>query len=251
LSGRGNGASNVRGPFGSRTSPPVPVRLIGYVRVSTAGQAVAGISLAEQRQRIEQYAQAHEFDLLDVETDRGVSGKSMGRDALQSALRRLRDGEADALVAVKLDRLSRSIRDTLDLVERSEREGWQLHSIAERLDTGSAVGRFTVHLLGALAQLEREQNAERTRDALAELRRQGKRISGKPPLGYRFEGELLVEVAEEQEVLATLRELRAEGNGARKIARILNGSGLGNPRTGRDWAHGTVGDILRRLEARE
>ena len=221
----------------------------GYARVSTAGQAADGISLAEQHHRISQYAQAHGFELVGVEIDRGVSGKSMGRPALQRALTRLAAGEAGGLVAVKLDRLSRSIRDTLDLVERSEREGWQLHSIAERLDTGSAVGRFTVHLLGALAQLEREQNAERTRGALAELRRQGKRISGKPPYGYRFEGDAVVAVEEEQQVVERLMALRDEVKGARTIAKRLAAAGVLNSRTGRDWTPSTVASILRRIEA--
>ena len=242
--------SGVSGPTGSRTPPPVRTRLIGYARVSTAGQATDGISLVEQHHRISQYAQAHGFELAGVEIDRGVSGKSMGRPALQRALRRLKDGEAEGLVAVKLDRLSRSIRDTLDLVERSEREGWALHSIAERLDTGSAVGRFTVHLLGALAQLEREQLGERTRSALAELRRQGRRISGRPPLGFRFEGGVLVAVEAEQRVLGRLLELRAERLGARSIAKRFAAEGIGNPRTGKDWNPSTLASILRRLETR-
>ena len=85
--------SGVSGPNGSHTPPSVQTRLIGYARVSTVGQAVEGISLAEQHHRISQYAQAHGFALVGTEIDRGVSGKSMGREALQSALRRLGAGE--------------------------------------------------------------------------------------------------------------------------------------------------------------
>ena len=128
--------------------------------------------------------------------EQAVVSSPHGR-ALQRALQALRSGEVVGLVAVKLDRLSRTTRDVLDLVARAEKESWALHSIEERLDTSSAQGRFVVTLLGALSQLEREQAAERTKSAMAELRRQGRRISGKPPFGYRFEGGRVVEVTEE------------------------------------------------------
>jgi DNA invertase Pin-like site-specific DNA recombinase len=155
------------------------------VRVSTEAQAEAGVSLDEQRTRIRAYAAAHGAEVVALAADR-VSGRTVRRPALQRALARLRAGEADALVAVRLDRVSRTTRDVLDLVAQAEGEGWALHSIEERLDTSSPQGRFVVTILGALAQLEREQIGERTRNGMAELRRQGRRVSGKPPLGYRF-----------------------------------------------------------------
>ncbi len=70
--------------------------------------------------------------------------KTTNRPALQRALAALREGEAFGLVAVKLDRLSRTTRDVLDLVARAEKEKWALHSIDERLDTSSPQGRFVV-----------------------------------------------------------------------------------------------------------
>jgi DNA invertase Pin-like site-specific DNA recombinase len=160
----------------------------------------------------------------------------------------LRKREAFGLVAVKLDRLSRTTRDVLDLVARAEKEKWALHSIDERLDTSSPQGRFVVTLLGALAQLEREQAAERTRHAMAELRRQGRRISGKAPLGYRFEGDRVVPVRAEQRLLTKMLRLQAEGAGEFAIASALNRQGIPNPRTQRPWYYGTVRAILRRVE---
>lgn len=233
----------------SRPAAPAALRLIGYCRVSTVGQARDGVSLDEQRQRIGKYAEAHGYTLVGFETDAGASGKSMNRPAFQRALQRLRDGEADGLVAVKLDRISRSIRDVIDLVTRADREGWALHSLGERLDTSSAVGRFAVHLFGALAELERAQIGERTRSALDELRRQGRRVSGKPPFGYAFRAGRLVEEPGEQRTLARVLELRAAGHGAKTIARVLNAEGRLNSRTGSGWSHGTIGHILDRMAA--
>ena len=225
-------------------------RLVAYLRVSTDEQAQEGVSLDAQETRLRAYAHAHDCALVGIESDAGVSGKRMAnRPALQRALAVLKAGEADGLVVLKLDRLSRSIKDVITLVERSEREGWRLVSLAEHLDTSNAVGRFTVHLLGALAQLEREQVAERTRIALAELRRQGRRISGSPPFGYRFDGSRVVPVDSEQRVLKRILALAADGSGSWKVTRVLNADGGTNPRTGRVWAEGTVRSILATAQA--
>ncbi len=221
-------------------------KVVGYARVSTIEQAETGISLDAQRHRLQAYADAHALTLVRVETDAGLSAKrTNNRPALQRALLSLKRGEATGLVAVKLDRLSRTTRDVLDLVARAEKESWALHSIEERLDTSSAQGRFVVTLLGALSQLEREQAAERTKTAMAELRRQGKRISGRPPFGFRFEDGRVVEVAEEQIILRRIRELRAAGKGCYAVASQLNRDRVLNPRTGREWFFGTVRSVMR------
>ncbi|MHC4136110.1 MAG: recombinase family protein [Planctomycetota bacterium] len=219
--------------------------VIGYVRVSSQDQADGGISLDAQRHRLEAYCAAHDLVLARVEEDAGISArKTTNRPALQRALQALKSGEASGLVAVKLDRLSRTTRDVLDLVARAEKESWALHSIEERLDTSSPQGRFVVTILGAIAQLEREQAAERTRAAMAELRRQGKRTSRFPPFGHRFQGDRVVEEPAEQPVLQRMLELQAEGSGCYRIASVLNREGNVNPRTGKPWFYGTVRDIL-------
>ncbi len=222
-------------------------RVIGYVRVSSTDQADHGISLDAQRHRLAAYCEAHGLKLARVEEDAGISArKTTNRPALQRTLAALKKGTAVGLVAVKLDRVSRTTRDVLDLVARAEKEGWALHSIEERLDTSSPQGRFVVTVLGALAQLEREQAAGRTRAALAELKRQGRRVSGKPPFGHRFEDGRVVEVPAERVLLRRLTSLRGQGFGAKAIASRMNRQGGVNPRTGRPWHHGTVRDILAR-----
>jgi len=227
--------------------PDEPLRLVGYARVSTAGQADNGISLDEQERRIRLYADANGAALVGIEMDRGLSAKTMARrPGLARALDLMRRGEASALVAVKLDRVTRSIRDVIALVERARREGWRLVSLGEQLDTESAMGKFFVHMLGALAELERAQIGERTKAALGELRRQGRRVSGKPPFGYAFRNGLVVEVPQELAILKRLQELQAEGLGAKSIATRMNDDKGFNPRTGRPWFHGTVRDVLTR-----
>ncbi|MEE8106315.1 MAG: recombinase family protein [Planctomycetota bacterium] len=238
------------GPSGSPSaSATVPLQtVIGYCRVSTLDQVIDGVSLADQEHRIRAYGDAHGLTVAYVVADEGISGKdTKNRPALLKALTALRKGDAAGLVVTKLDRLSRSLKDALDLVARSQREGWELHSISERLDTATAQGRFVVHLFAALAQLEREQIGERTRQGMAEIRRQGKRASRFPPFGYRFEGSDVVPVATEQVALARMRALHDAGYGPASIARTLNAEGLTNPRTGREWTRGNVGCVLGRV----
>ncbi len=232
----------------AKDSPASTRTVIGYVRVSTADQAAEGVSLQAQRDRLSAYCLAHDLVLVGIETDAGISARKTGnRPALQRTLLALESGEASGLVAVKLDRLSRTTRDVLDLVANAERHGWAIHSIDERLDTSSPQGRFVVTLLGALAQLEREQAAERTKTAMAALRRQKRRISGRPPFGYRFEGDHVVPVRSELRLLVRMRRMQRGGSGCYRIASALNAEGGVNPRTARPWYYGTIRAILKRI----
>lgn len=226
-------------------------RVFGYVRVSTEEQAEHGVSVEAQEAAIRSYCNLHGLELVEpVVFDNGLSGATLAkRPGLMGALGALRFGEAGGIVIVKLDRLSRSTRDVLDLVDRSAREGWHVHSIREKLDTSTAAGRFVVTVLAGLAQMEREQTSERTRAALAHLRSQGKRTSGLPPFGFRFDGNDLVEAPGEKAILNAMQIMRLKGLGSVRIAREMNECGP-NPRTGRPWTRGSIASILKTAERR-
>lgn len=200
-------------------------------------------------------------ELLALERDSGVSGKvaPSERPGLLRALGAVRGGAADGLLVLKLDRLSRSTRDVLDLVDETRRDGWRLVSVSEHLDTGTAAGRLVVTVLAALSQMEREQVGERTRFALAAVARQGRARSRFTPFGWRTaagsevrsgeSGALGVE-AGEQAILRTLLRGRKRGIGARRLASRLNGRGTMNPHTGRPWTPETIATILRTYDRR-
>lgn len=233
-----------------------PPRLVGYCRVSTEEQTREGVSLDAQADRLRAYATAHEIELVGIETDAGVSGRvpPAQRPGLSAALERIRRGEADGLVAIKLDRISRSTRDALELVDQARRRGWRLVSVSEHLDTASAAGRLVVTVLAALAEMEREQTAERVRDALAYIGREGRARSRFTPFGWRTADGGIEQRAEdrrplvaheaEQRALARLVELHEAGLGVRRIAARLGA----NPRSGRAWSRGAVASVLERLD---
>ena len=142
------------------------MRAIGYVRVSTPGQAEKGISLAAQQSRIRAMATLQEAELTEVIVDAGASGKNLERPGMRRIATLLEKRTVDAVIVARLDRLSRSVADLGRLIALLEKRGVQLLSVSESLDMSSAAGRLFINIAGSLAQHERELIAERTRSAL-------------------------------------------------------------------------------------
>ena len=128
------------------------------------------------------------------------------------------------MIVHKLDRLTRSVRDLGDLLELFKRKGVSLVSISESLDTGSAAGRLVVNIMACVSQWEREAVGERTKAAL-QFKRSNRQVYSQVPYGFKRDGSALVELPEEQAVIALIRTLRQEGNSLREIAAVLNSQG--------------------------
>ncbi len=158
-------------------------RVVGYIRVSTEGQADGGVSLDAQRSKLEAYAFACDLDLVTVEVDAGLSAKTMRRPGLQRALESLRRGDAEGLLVAKLDRLTRSVRDLGTLVEDYFSDGFSLLSVGDSIDTRSAAGRLLLNVLASVSQWEREATGERTREALAHVKAQGVLLGAEGSVG--------------------------------------------------------------------
>lgn len=236
-----------------------PRTAIGYIRVSTEGQATEGQSLADQRERVEAYAKAHGYQLAGIEADEGLSAKTTDRPGLQRALRQV-CRERGVLIVVKLDRLARSTRDAISLVEQIDGCGADLASITEQIDTATAQGRFVYRLFASLGELEREQIAERTRAALAfrkahgmllgsarpghwdgrEDRRQAGAAAGSAAAAAARRAERAPVYAEAGPIAA---ELRAAGSSLRAIAAELNARGITTPR-GAEWRAAQVQRLI-------
>lgn len=163
------------------------VRAVGYVRVSTEGQAAEGVSLDAQRRKIKAHCLAHDLSLVELFSDDGASAKSLDRPGLRHALRLLEAGKAEALVVVKLDRLTRSVKDLGHLSETYFCEGrpWSLLAVSDSIDTRSAAGKLVLNVLMSVAQWEREAICERTREGMQQLKALGVQV-GKAPYGWRY-----------------------------------------------------------------
>lgn len=225
----------------------MPATAIGYVRVSTEGQAREGVSLDAQGERIEAYAKAKGLDLVEMLVDEGQSGKTLDRPGLQTLLGRCRAGMVGHIIVWRLDRLTRRTRHLLSLVEEVFLAGGiELHSVSESLDTSTPHGRFVLTLFGGLAQMERELIGERTRAALAH-KRANRQPTSHPPLGFRSNGRRnhMVPVPEELAVVRLILDLWRAGRSYRAIAATLNHDGPPT-KQGARWHASTVKKVVDR-----
>ena len=219
-------------------------KAIGYIRVSTEGQATEGVSLDAQSAKIRAYCDLNDLELVEIVCDAGKSAKNTERDGLQQCLTMLNNGEATALIVYKLDRLSRKVLDALNLISEIEGYGASLHSIVEKLDTQSALGKFFVNMTAALSQLERDQVSERTVMAMAHKKELGQHC-GSPAYGFAMVEKKLVKVATECQAIALIQAMKQEGATLQAIANELNAQGI-NTKRGSQWQPIQVSRVLAR-----
>lgn len=140
--------------------------IIGYARVSTDDQ-----SLDSQTDALSAAGAERVF------ADK-ISGSRRARPELDRMLEQLRDG--DVVTVTKYDRLARSLKDLLEIVEAIRERGAGFRSLAEDIDTTTPAGRLVFHVFASIAQFERERISERTREGLEAARKRG-RVGGRPP----------------------------------------------------------------------
>lgn len=221
------------------------IRTVGYVRVSTTQQSEEGVSLQAQCKKIRAYCDLHDLELMEIVEDAGLSGKSIaGRPGIQRILEMVKVRKVDNVVVLKLDRLARNLKEAVEISEEMQKRSVALHSISEKLDTGSATGRLFYAILAAMAAWEREVISERTKTALEYKRANGERISNHAPFGYRFDDGKVVKDAKEQRIIEHIKQLHQVGYSIRGIVGALERSGYTN-RNGRPVGRSEIWKILQ------
>lgn len=209
-----------------------PLRVIGYLRVSTGEQADSGLGLDAQRACIEAEAERRGWTIVRWIEDAGVSGKSLKRQGIQEALALLeaprRTRSADTLVVAKLDRLSRSVADFADIVARSRQQKWRLVVIDQDFDASTTNGKMFANMLAVLAEWERDLIGDRTKAAMAAKK------SAHPETRY---GNPRVNPPA---VVARIVHARRDGASFRAIAQQLQADGVPTARGGASWHASTV-----------
>src|SRR3954470_1441056 len=208
---------------------------LAYVRVSTTEQAEDGASLTAQRDTLTAEAARRGWD-VEVVADEGHSAKSVdARPGLVSALDRLDAGEADTLLVVRVDRLSRSVADFAGLMARAKRRGWSLVALDLGVDTSTPAGDLMANVLASVAQYERLVIGQRTREGMAVRRAEGVHLGRARSL--------------RDDVVAGIIQDRAAGLGPTAIARRLNDRGVPTAHGGREWRASSVSAVLRSTAA--
>lgn len=219
--------------------------VIGYVRVSSQEQAAEGVSLEAQKAKIRAWADATDSRLVQVIEDAAVSGsrplaqRDGGRHI--AGLLDLREPPVDAIVISRLDRLGRDASETLGHLHRFANGKIGLVSILDRLDLSTPQGRAMAGVAAVFGQLERELIAQRTSEALARLRAEGKAF-GPVPYGWVRSGDHLVPATDEQRIRREIIELRESRCSFREIASWLNREGFPAKRGGR-WSPMSVRSV--------
>ena len=159
-----------------------------YVRVSTIDQAEEGYSIGEQTAKLKAYCKAMDWAIADVYTDPGFSGAKLDRPELQRLIKDIEKSKFDTVLIYKLDRLSRSVRDTLYLVQDVfTKNNVDFISLNENIDTSSAMGGLFLTILSAISEFERETIKERMMLGKKGRARSGKTMSySRLPFGYDY-----------------------------------------------------------------
>lgn len=200
-----------------------PLRAL-YIRVSTEAQAEEGYSIQAQTERLEAYCKAMGWGNYRFYTDGGYSGSNLDRPEMTKLIADVRAGQVSTVVVFKLDRLSRSQKDTLYLIEDVFLpNGVDFISLNESIDTSTPYGRAMIGILSAFAQLERENIYLRTRMGMVERVRQGYWMGGGGvPFGYDYDQSsgILVPNADAPRV-RQMYQLYLKGWSAQRIAGLM------------------------------
>lgn len=199
------------------------VRAIGYARVSTSEQVESGAGLTDQRRKLAAEIAHRGWDLVDLIVDEGESGKDLDRPGIRSALARIAAGEADALVVTKLDRLTRSVLNFAEILQWADRLGVSLVVLDIGVDTSTGTGKLVVGIMAQIAEWERGVIADRTRDAAAIRRGEGK-VMGRPGVRDRF-----------PDLAKRIAAIRQAGSTWQAIADTLNAEHIPTMRGGTKW----------------
>lgn len=167
------------------------MRAAPYLRVSTQEQALDGYSVGVQKEKTTQYCAAMSYDIYNTYSDEGFSGKSLVRPAMEQMISDIKAGRIDIVIVHKLDRLSRHVKDVLELVELFDKYNVTLYSLSENLDLSSPFGRAALKMSATFSELERETIVERMQMGKDARAREGKyTVPGRhAPFGYNHDKE--------------------------------------------------------------
>ena len=215
-----------------------------YIRVSTEDQAREGFSLGEQEEKLRQLCKYKGFEIFKVYKDTGISAKDMkNRPAFQTMLEDMKNGLINYIVAYKLDRVTRSVRDLEVLISTLEKYHCYLICDRDDVNTSTANGRFFVRMLTVLSQLEIEIVSERTKFGLNGAIKAG-HIPGKCPLGYYKDKDKTLKIDNStKDIVVRIFEMYLEGKSYQTIANILNKEKVLYPEV-KHWIDSSVNRII-------
>ncbi len=217
-----------------------------YIRVSTEDQAKDGFSIHAQREKLTKYAEVNDWNIFDYYVDDGISGKNLEeRPEVTRLLEDVQKKKINNVLIYKLDRLTRSVKDLIYLIELFEKCDCTFNSQTEKIDTSNAVGRMFVKIIGIFAEFERENLAERVSFGYEQKTREGNYTNTNGVYGYDYivgEQKLVVNNLEKK-LVNKIFDLYIEGKSYFKIAQLFNKENVPTKRGG-NWSAATIKSII-------
>jgi DNA invertase Pin-like site-specific DNA recombinase len=212
------------------------VKAAAYIRVSSREQGANGLSLAAQKDAASAAAAHRDWTLAHVATEVASAGNIRRRPVLELLLGDLDAGKYGALIVTRLDRLARSLVDFLAMLERADRNGWQLVCLSPNVDMSDPYGRCMAQVAGSFAELERALISIRTREGLSVARANGN-------IARKAEAQCF----QDRPTIERVVRLAGEGWSLGDIARQLEAEGVPTRRGGQ-WTSTQVRRIIIREE---
>ena len=212
-----------------------------YMRVSTEDQAREGFSLPEQKERLEAFCKFKGYEIVDYYEDAGISAKTGNhRPEFERLKDDIKSKRINTIVALKLDRITRSIYDWENLMTFLDENNAYLDCVNDEINTTSANGKMISRLLMSVSQNEIERTSERTKVGMAGAIKNG-HIPHKAPLGYKHEDRKLVIDYSTKDIVVRIFDLYYNGLSYKKISNLFNEEKV----LGRDnWRDSTIVTIL-------
>lgn len=217
-----------------------------YARVSTEEQAKDGFSIHAQKDKLTKYAEINDWDIVDYYVDDGISGKNLTeRKEVTRLIHDVESGRVTNVLVYKLDRLTRSVKDLIFLIELFDKHNCTFNSQTEKIDTSNAVGRMFVKIIGIFAEFERENLAERVSFGYEQKTREGNYTNCNGVFGYDYligKGRLKVN-KEEAKYVQKIYDWYLDGSSMLKIAKKMKDFNVPTKRGGH-WNQSTISSIL-------
>ncbi len=212
-----------------------------YMRVSTEDQAREGFSLPEQKERLESFCKFKGYEIIDYYEDAGISAKTGNhRPEFERLKNDIKAKKVNTIVALKLDRITRSIYDWENLMTFLDENDAYLDCVNDEINTTSANGKMISRLLMSVSQNEIERTSERTKIGMAGAIKQG-HIPHVAPLGYKHENKKLVIDYTTKDIVIRIFDLYYNGMSYKKISNLLNKEKV----LGKDnWRDSTIVGII-------
>lgn len=217
-----------------------------YCRVSTEEQATEGFSINAQKDKLTKYADVNDWNVVDYYVDDGISGKNLNeRPEVTRLINDVKSGKINNVLVYKLDRLTRSVKDLIYLIELFDSHNCTFNSQTEKIDTSNAVGRMFVKIIGIFAEFERENLAERVTFGYEQKTKEGNYTNCNGVFGYDYligKGKLTVN-KDEAYYVQKIFEWYLEGNSMLKISKKMKDFNVPTKRGGH-WNQSTINSIL-------